>query len=140
MPKDLIVVHHCLLNPSVRAEGASSKVAQAIPKIKKYLEGKEVIQLPCPELIFAGLNRPLKVKEDYDVSEYRALCQKIAQSLVGKEIKEIIGVNSSPSCGVTKVHTRKGKIDGSGILVEEIRKLFPEIKYQTYSQILDNPH
>jgi len=137
--KDLIVVHHCLLNPSVRAEGASSKVAQAVPKIKKYLEGKEVIQLPCPELLFAGLDRPLKVKEDYDVPSYHALCQKIAQSLVGKEIKEIIGVNSSPSCGVTQVHTCEGKVNGSGILVEEIRKLFPEIRYQTYQEIKPAP-
>ena len=143
MSNNVIVVHHCLLNPTIRAEGADLD-QDIVSRTIEYTKKHHVIQLPCPELIFAGHPRPAKVKDDYDCAEFRDLCRKLAEELKdkigvleakGKKLKEIIGLGSSPSCGVNRVHTRRGKIPGSGILVEEIKKVFPEARYLTHREM-----
>lgn len=148
MSKHVIVVHHCLLNPTIRAEGADLD-QDVVSRTIEYTKKHHVIQLPCPELIFAGYPRPAKVKDDYDCSEFRELCKKLAEELKikittlekqGKKLKEIVGLGSSPSCGVKRVHTRKGKVPGSGILVEEIKKVFPEARYRTHIDCFTSCH
>ncbi|MBZ3934963.1 hypothetical protein [Methanimicrococcus blatticola] len=131
--ESVYVIAHCLLNSLTRVKG--------IRRPEPFdTTNKKVIQLPCPELIYAGPERGRKTKEDYDTPDYRALCLELflpyadmieKLSKDGHEIK-ITGVPKSPSCGVltTTVQTsaesesssENGIVESKGILIEEIEK------------------
>lgn len=125
------VTAHCLLNPLSRVKGI--RVPNPFPTFEKA-----VIQLPCPELIFAGKDRDKKAKEDYEIPEYRQLCRDLflpfadmieSLSKGGHEI-QVIGVPKSPSCGVLTTSVRESggeepaaenkAVCGKGIFMEEI--------------------
>lgn len=129
----IYVIAHCLLNSLTRVKG----IRQPEPFETK---NNKIIQLPCPELIFAGANRGKKTKEDYDTFEYRKLCSGLFLpyadmienlSKDGHEII-IVGVPKSPSCGVlttTKRDEAESKeifenktVNEKGIFTEEIEK------------------
>lgn len=98
-------------------------------------KGWGIYQIPCPEMRFLGVGREPRTKTEYDTSEFRAICREIAKEVsqdlaeflkAGCEIKGIVGVEGSPSCGVTLTHIREGEreriVKGEGILVEEMKK------------------
>jgi predicted secreted protein len=131
MPKEILVLGHCLLNPLARVKGA--KPAPPVdPK------GASVIQLPCPESMFLGMRRREVTKDQLDHPSYRRFCREIFTPLAdmledlaanGFSIR-IIGVPKSPSCGVriTSVGGEPGKskefhhshAHESGVFMEEI--------------------
>src|ERR1700724_923634 len=70
--------------------------------------GYRLLQLPCPELAFAGVRRWWGVYEQYDTPAYRAHCRRLAQGIAplieqhlrrGDEVI-LIGLDGSPSTGV----------------------------------------
>jgi len=86
--------------------------------------------MPCPELVYAGVLRPPQTKNQYDNVMFRRRCRKIAEELAnqvqeyekcGIKLKLVLGVDGSPSCGVSET---SGK--DSGILVEELRLALDE--------------
>ncbi|WNY23024.1 hypothetical protein MmiHf6_03200 [Methanimicrococcus hongohii] len=101
MKGEIFVIAHCLLNPLARVKG----IRQPEPFETK---NKRIIQLPCPELIYAGPDRGKKAKEDYDTVDYRCFCQQLFLpyadmiEMFSKEgyLISITGVPKSPSCGV----------------------------------------
>lgn len=118
--KRLIIMSHCVLNqnsvvcPLARAKGSFKFVKQLID------EGVGIIQLPCPEFKFLGTTRKPMDKDEYDTPEYRSLCRSLLIPVVedmevylkdGYEIREIIGINESPTCSIS------GK---RGIFMEEL--------------------
>ncbi|MDR2944953.1 MAG: hypothetical protein LBU81_07760 [Methanosarcinales archaeon] len=127
------VIAHCLLNPSARVKG--------IRRPKRFeTEKKNVIQLPCPELIYAGPDRAKKSKEEYDTPDYRGFCLKLflpyadmieKLSKDGHEI-QITGIPKSPSCGVLTASVRNlpesesfsenSAAEAKGVFFEEIEK------------------
>lgn len=129
---EIFVVSHCLLNSLTRVKG----IRQPEPFQTK---DQKIIQLPCPELIFAGADRDRKTKEDYDTTEYRDLCRDLfnpyailieALAKDGHEI-HFIGVPKSPSCGVLTTtkqmqinahETENEVVEGKGVFFEEIEK------------------
>jgi predicted secreted protein len=142
--EQIYVVSHCLLNPEVRVKGIK-KPTQMDTKNKK------IIQLPCPETIYFGINRRENTRDQFDFPKYRRFCQKLFQpyaDMIEMLQKEghmiiIVGVPKSPSCGAlttsvgSKVEkdtnakkTEKEKkmsynheiINGKGIFIEEIEK------------------
>lgn len=133
MPKEILVLGHCLLNPLARVKGA--KPAPPVdPK------GASVIQLPCPESMFLGMRRREVTKDQLDHPSYRRFCREIFTPLAdmledlaanGFSIR-IIGVPKSPSCGVriTSVGGEPGKskefhhshAHEPGVFMEEIIK------------------
>ncbi len=129
----LMVVSHCLLNPSSRLVGIKYP-----PRIN--IGNTNVMQLPCPELIFFGANRREITKDQLQHASYRRFCHDLfipfadmIEELYGKgmEIK-IVGVKKSPSCAVecTTVGGPAGKVSefthlhvkGKGVFFEEIEK------------------
>lgn len=118
--KKIILVSHCVLNQnSVVLPLARSKGGLLITK---YLldQGIGIIQLPCPEFKFLGLQRKPLDKNSYDSLEYRALCRNLFAPIledITKYIAEeyslmgLLGIKGSPTCSIT------GKI---GIFMEEI--------------------
>lgn len=104
-----------------------------------------VIQMPCPELTYAGLSRQAKTKDEYDNAVFRKHCRKIAEEIAdqiqeytrrGIETKIVLGVDGSPSCGVNKASERiiresasaHDKEGVAGILIEELQLAFKKRK------------
>ncbi len=123
--KKILIVSHCILNQNTviedeaRAEGA---VLSAVEWAMK--EGYGFLQLPCPEFIFLGLNRPSMTYEEYNTPEYRKHCREILSPILqqgedylknGYEIVGLLGIQSSPSCDPTR-----------GIFMEELTAMFTE--------------
>ena len=101
-------------------------IREIIDQLRDYEVG--LIQMPCPELTYAGLRRSSKTKEEYDTPLFRRHCRKIAFNVVdqieeyrnsGFEVLAILGVDGSPTCGVEEIDAKFRK--GSGIFIEELR-------------------
>ena len=133
MPKEILVLGHCLLNPLARVKG----VRPAPPVDTK---GANVIQLPCPESMYLGMRRREVTKDQLDHPSYRRFCRGIFTPLADMLVDlaanginiRIIGVPKSPSCGVriTSVGGEPGKskefhhshAQEPGVFMEEIIK------------------
>ncbi len=112
--KKLLLISHCILNQNAvikdgeRAEGA-------FYQMKDYIdEGIGLIQLPCPEMIFGGVNRPPATYEDYNTADYRSLCQSLMAPYITQireylkhryELTGLIGIQNSPTCSIS---TKRG--------------------------------
>ncbi|MEM3577398.1 MAG: hypothetical protein QXX51_02965 [Candidatus Bathyarchaeia archaeon] len=116
----LVLVAHCILNQNSRVFGLAERAGVIREVVEVFVRnGVGVVQMPCPELAYAGLARAPKTREDYNNLEFRSLCRKIAEELVrqvseyekhGIKLKAVVGVDGSPSCSVKN----------SGILIEEL--------------------
>ncbi len=129
--KEIRVVAHCLLNPSTRVKG--------LKVLKFHHEDKgPLVQLPCPEALYMGLDRWAVTRNQMDVPEFRRFCRSllthyadIIEMLAKKDFRiRIVGVAGSPSCGIntTTVGYQGGRVvesdhehvSGQGIFMEEL--------------------
>jgi predicted secreted protein len=134
----LALVAHCILNQNSRVLGLAER-SSVITEIAGFLMHNKVgiIQMPCPEFTYAGILRQPQTKDQYDNVTFRRHCRKIAKEIVdqileyakcGINAKMVVGVDGSPSCGVNETSTgnpcndmaERGRVKGSGILVEEL--------------------
>lgn len=139
----LVLVAHCILNQNSKVLGLAQH-SNMIFEIVELLMEKDygIIQMPCPELTFAGLLRWSQTREQYDTSMFRRHCRKIAIQLVdqiieyvknGMEVPAIIGIEGSPSCGINRTYVgykggdagkagraKKKLTEKPGIFIEEI--------------------
>lgn len=103
----------CIIKPALRAKGITnlSDLAlfeRAIERCKKF--GIEMIPLPCPETLYLGPDRsPGTFLERLNTPEFALLLKKLerqVKQLIHKRGPPlcIIGVNSSPTCGVTSTY------------------------------------
>ncbi len=125
----IVVVSHCILNQNSRVFGRAyykGMLREIIDQLRDFEVG--VIQMPCPELTYAGLRRKMKTKEEYDTVSFRRHCRKIAFEVVdqieeylnsGFRVLAILGIDGSPTCGVEEIDSDLTK--GSGIFIEELR-------------------
>ncbi|MEN6611442.1 MAG: nucleoside 2-deoxyribosyltransferase [Methanoregulaceae archaeon] len=119
-PSMYVLACPCILDPSLRARGITRDADRAafflaLERCRKF--GIEAVPLPCPETRYLGKDRkPGTFLERLNTPEFRSLQQDLAEA-VRKIIAErgsplcIIGVDSSPSCGVTATHF--GTVGGS---------------------------
>jgi predicted secreted protein len=108
-PRKVALLANCLLNQNAKVcEGARYRgvVNPVVEALRS--RGYELLQLPCPELAFAGARRWWAVYEQYDTPAYRAHCARLAQAIAplierhllnGDEVI-LIGLDGSPSSGV----------------------------------------
>lgn len=97
---EITVAAHCLLNPFTRVKG--------LEPVAFRPEGP-VVQLPCPEALYLGLDRWAVTKNQLDVPEFRRFCRSLITSVAdllemlarGGARLQIVGVAGSPSCGIT---------------------------------------
>lgn len=161
--RKVAIVAHCILNQNSRVQGLAER-SSILTEIVELLEKHEIgiVQMPCPELTYAGIFRKPLPKEQYDNIVFRRHCRKIAEEIVD-QIQEysrnqtrtiiIIGFNGSPSCGVNETskvsghqYDSKDKYrEGAGILIEELHSILDEknfsipffgVKYETSSKDL----
>ena len=124
----IVVVAHCILNQNSRVQGIAyypGMINEIVDVIRKHEVG--IIQMPCPELTYAGLLRPSQTKEQYDTPAFRRHCRQIVSSTAdqveeyvrnGFKVLAILGVEGSPTCGVEETSFQEANL---GILVEELR-------------------
>jgi nucleoside 2-deoxyribosyltransferase/predicted secreted protein len=127
----------CVLHPRLRAEGITKPsdielFKNAVERCNKF--GIEIVPLPCPESLYLGPDRrPGTYLERLNTAEFSSLITRLEQE-VTRIIRErgaplcIIGVNSSPTCGVTSTYygaegDRPPKRPGRGVFLAK----FPAI-------------
>jgi predicted secreted protein len=123
----IVLVAHCILNQNSRVFGLAEKSGMINEIVRVLMRNNVgVVQMPCPELVYAGLSRAPKTREQYEDLKFRKVCRKIAEELAKQiseyvqheiKLKVVIGVDGSPSCGVKD----------SGILIEELRSALDKI-------------
>ncbi len=129
--KEITVVVHCILNPCTRVKGLA-------PLHYHYAPSEPLIQLPCPEAIYFGLDRWAVTRNQLDVPEFRRFCRRLIEPYAdliemlaskGCSIK-IVGATGSPSCGIntTTIGYSGGRvcaaehehISGRGVFMQEL--------------------
>jgi nucleoside 2-deoxyribosyltransferase/predicted secreted protein len=108
----------CIVSPALRAQGITKPAdldlfERCIERCKRF--GIEMVHLPCPETLYLGPDRkPGTFLERLNTPEFASIIDKLVIQ-VEDVIAErgpplcILGVNSSPACGVTS--TFYGSID-----------------------------
>jgi len=152
--KKIVIVAHCILNQNSRVQGLANFPGTIKPIVETLLEYEVgIVQMPCPELLYAGYKRWAQTKEQYDTPGYRTFCRKIAKQIAsqiheytknGVEIAAILGIEGSPTCAITKTtkgytgggptkiqNQKREKIRGKGILIEELEKTLTKMKIKT---------
>ncbi|WP_429959812.1 CD3072 family TudS-related putative desulfidase [Enterococcus sp. AZ196] len=109
--KQLVAVSHCVLNQNAVIHGWE-RARGAFPfAIELLRQGIALIQLPCPEFIVLGGDRPPMTYEEYrDLPNYRQKCQELLQPMIqqiqayqaeGYQYLGVIGINESPNCSIS---------------------------------------
>lgn len=109
--KQLVAVSHCVLNQNAVIHGWE-RARGAFPFTLELLSrGIALIQLPCPEFIVLGGDRPPMTYEEYrDLPNYRHQCQTLLQPMIqqiqsyqteGYQYLGIIGIHESPNCSIS---------------------------------------
>ena len=142
--KNILFVAHCLLNQNSISDGTATYPGSVKHVMALLLESEiGIVQLPCPELNCLGLDRgnPDGGKSPVLIENTRiraAMSQKAAQAklraLVGPlvfqiseyrkygfNIKGIVGINRSPSCGVESTSRNNQEVAGRGLFMEALR-------------------
>ncbi|MDD4126947.1 MAG: nucleoside 2-deoxyribosyltransferase [Methanomicrobium sp.] len=123
-----ILMCPCIKDPNLRAEGITKK--SDIEQFSRCIErcgifGVEIVYLPCPETIYLGKERkPGSFLEKLDTEEFAELISRLSLD-VKKIIEEkgkplcIIGVDSSPACGVNTTYYSDAKEKGRGVFLKK---------------------
>jgi nucleoside 2-deoxyribosyltransferase len=134
----------CILNPSLRAKGIThpsdiALFARSIGRCRKF--GIDVVPLPCPETLYLGPDHmPGTFLERLNTPEFATLLENLSGQ-VRAIISErgpplcILGVNSSPTCGVTSTYygeegDKPAKRAGRGVFYAK----FPDIPAQDVAE------
>ncbi len=117
----------CVLNENLRADGITTdEDREVFSRCRKRCEEFriEVVPLPCPETLYLGTPRPPgSFAERLDTPEFSAHLDRLEQevrkliSVKGEPIC-ILGVNSSPTCGVTTTYLTSEKSAGPGVFLK----------------------
>jgi nucleoside 2-deoxyribosyltransferase/predicted secreted protein len=127
----------CVLHPGLRAEGITrtsdlEMFANSVERCNKF--GIEIVPLPCPETLYLGPDRkPGTFLERLNNPVFSDLMGRLEQDVTGIIHERgpplcIIGVNSSPTCGVTSTWygaegDKPPKREGRGVFLSK----FPSV-------------
>jgi len=139
-----VFVAHCILNQNSKALGFASRPGLVEWLIDFLKHGGCVVeQLPCPEMLYLGMNRWWHTRDQYDTPGFRRHCRRLAKMVAdlmeyylrrGHAIV-LIGIDGSPSCGVNLTGRNPywgGEprasaeqyqvVEGTGVWIEELLK------------------
>ena len=128
--KRIVFVSNCLLNASnkvlefARYPGMFSEVVKILDEA-----GVGLIQMPCPEVLYAGNQRWWHSRNLYDNAGFRRFCRTLAEqmvdymenyAIVGYEVISVLVCDGSPTCGLT---VSSHYDNGGGHPAEPVRSL-----------------
>lgn len=161
--KKVALVAHCILNQRTVAPGLASYEG-AVKELVEHLVSKSygIVQLPCPEATYLGLNRWWMSREQYDNLNYRRHCRKILLPVITliKEFSKdgiryvVIGIKGSPSCGVFTTTSNpkwrgnpvefggvsSRKIHAPGVFMEELLNMVKEANLPLPDKLIEIDH
>lgn len=125
--KKIVFVSHCIINTASKVMKYNEDIDTQEESVRKQFLMESIennihfIQLPCPEFTLYGSNRWGHTKDQFDNPFFRDHCKNILTPIIQQmreyykekdkfEILGIVGINGSPSCGVT--FTCNGKWGG----------------------------
>jgi nucleoside 2-deoxyribosyltransferase/predicted secreted protein len=127
----------CVLHPGLRAEGITKPsdlalFANAAERCNKF--GIEIVPLPCPETLYLGPDRkPGTYLERLNTPEFSSFMDRLEREVTDCIRQQgpplcIIGVNSSPTCGVTSTYygaegDKPPKREGRGVFLSRFPAL-----------------
>jgi predicted secreted protein len=143
--KRVLFVAHCILNQNSISDGTATYPA-SVKEIVELAGAAQVgiVQMPCPELMCLGLDRgnpdgsaspvveentrirkamggrpaaaklrPLVRQVVFQIGEYRRY---------GFDVRGIVGINRSPSCGVETTSDNNQEVAGEGVFIAALRR------------------
>lgn len=124
--KKVALLSHCILNPFCEFEEPAAK--ELYREIVKRLMDEDIgiLQLPCPELTYQGLERTSIVPGGEGSNEYTKFCRDLVSATVenikeykknGIKVGAILGIDTSPSCSA---------IDESAFMTKELFEIIGE--------------
>ena len=142
--KSVLFVGHCILNQNSISDGTATYPA-SVKEIVELVGASQVgiVQMPCPELMCLGLDRGNANGSAYPVVEENTRIRKVmsrrpaatklrplVRQLVfqiaeyrryGFDVRGIVGINRSPSCGVDTTSDNNQEVEGRGVFIEALR-------------------
>lgn len=110
--KRILILSHCLLNANAKVFPlATCPGALTEPLMPLINSGAGLVQLPCPETCHLGMRRFGMTREQYDTPGFINTCETILAPVMmqllafrdaGYAFEGLVGVNGSPSCGLTR--------------------------------------
>lgn len=110
--KKVIFVAHCILNQNARIK-KYAYWPTGIKPVMQFFEEHDigVVQMPCPELMFLGLDRKGQIYKQLSEPTIRKGLRDIAKDVCFQilqyrkhdfRVLAVIGIDGSPCCGVAK--------------------------------------
>lgn len=137
-----VLVSPCILHPELRATGITSaedKVifSRCIDRFKAF--NIDIVELPCPETQYFGSDRiPGPFIGKMNIPEFIACLDHLESDVLARIHTEkplaIIGVNSSPTCGVTTTYYTSEKSAGPGVFLKRFAGKVPLIDVKEASK------
>jgi uncharacterized protein YbbK (DUF523 family) len=133
-----MLVSHCLLNENTRYAGGATRAGAVAELVRELVDdGYGIHQLPCPELLaWGGVLKPrslvlydsrggplypvrgvlLRAFSWWTRLVYRRLARQVVRDVAdyrrsGMTVAGIVGVGTSPSCGVTSTVDLRASLD-----------------------------
>jgi predicted secreted protein len=142
--KQVLLAAHCVLNQNAKIDRCAHYPGMVHEVVNLFFEaGVGVIQMPCPELLYLGLDRQVdhaavttiktedtRVARRMVEARSQALCGEIASNLVyqveeyqknGFEVVGVVGINGSPTCGVETTWSNDREEPGLGVLMQALQ-------------------
>ena len=123
-----VLIAACVKNPNLRAKGITkpSDIAMFERCLERCREcGIETLFLPCPETAYLGADRePGSFLERLNTKEFAAILDRMEKDVRAEFERRgsmpacIVGVDSSPSCGVNTVYITDVKERGRGAFMK----------------------
>jgi len=146
--KAVIFTAHCIHNQNSISDGTADYPACIKEVVELLTAGNAgVVQLPCPELNCLGLDRgnvdgafsPVaventRIRKELLKDNAREKLNPLVRYVVyqveeylkhGFEIKGIVGINRSPSCGIETTSDNNKEVEGRGVFMQT---LYDELK------------
>lgn len=139
--KKIVLVAHCILNQNAKIDACAhypGAISEALAAL--HAAGVGLVQLPCPELLYLGLDRgkaagsaatveaeDTRVARRMGEAGARALCRQLVAGIVyqleeyrkhGFEVAGLVGINCSPTCGVETTWSDDREHAGQGVFTK----------------------
>ncbi len=143
--KSILFVAHCILNQNSISDGTATYPASVVEIVE--LAGVHqvgIVQMPCPELMCLGLDRgdvhgsasPVveentRIRKAMSRRPAAARLRSLVKQLVfqiaeyrkyGFDVRGIVGINRSPSCGVETTSDHNQEVEGQGVFIAALRR------------------
>jgi predicted secreted protein len=153
--KKVFIVSHCVLNTASKVVYYSRKdITEEEILRKKFVceaikEDIHFLQLPCPEFNMYGSNRWGHTKDQFDNAFFRDSCRRMLEPIILQmkeyvreidkfEVLGIIGIEGSPSCGVSITCCGEwgGEFSGREDITEVIQRVHVKNEKGVFMEVL----